>query len=120
MRSPPAFIANAGMLHAGSWSQSKNCILALTRYSADSTVVQERNCNFIWEGLNRPKFGPEAAMVTEPETTFGYAVVEQALMTVHSFVERKRGAFRARLIHFQRLKIVPAAPGQRRRNHAYR
>jgi hypothetical protein len=54
-------------------------------------------------------------MVTEPETTFGYAVVEQALMTVHRFVERKRGAFRARLIHFQRLKIVPAAPGKGRR-----
>jgi hypothetical protein len=62
-----------------------------------------------------PKFGAEAAMVTEPETTFGYAVVEQALMTVHRFVERKRGAFRARLIHFQRLKIVPAAPGKGRR-----
>jgi hypothetical protein len=54
-------------------------------------------------------------MVTEPETTFGYAVVEQALMAVHRFVERKRGAFRARLIHFQRLKIVPAAPGKGRR-----
>jgi hypothetical protein len=62
-----------------------------------------------------PKFGAEAAMVTEPETTFGYAVVEQALMAVHRFVERKRGAFRARLIHFQRLKIVPAAPGKGRR-----
>jgi hypothetical protein len=54
-------------------------------------------------------------MVTEPEATFGYAVVEQALMAVHRFVERKRGAFRARLIHFQRLKIVPAAPGKGRR-----
>ena len=28
-------------------------------------------------------------------------------MAVHGFVEHKRGAFRARLIHFQRLKIVP-------------
>ena len=54
-------------------------------------------------------------MVTEPETTFGYAVVEKALMAVHQFVERKRGAFRARLIHFQRLKVVPAAPGKGRR-----
>jgi hypothetical protein len=54
-------------------------------------------------------------MVTEPETTFGYAVVEQALMAVHGFVEQKRGTFRARLIHFQRLKIVPAAPGKGRR-----
>ena len=51
-------------------------------------------------------------MVTEPETTFGYAVVEKALMAVHGFVEQKRGAFRARLIHFQRLKVVPAAPGR--------
>jgi hypothetical protein len=57
----------------------------------------------------------EAAMVREPETTFGYAVVEQALMAVHGFVEQKRSAFRARLIHFQRLKIVPAAPGKGRR-----
>jgi hypothetical protein len=57
----------------------------------------------------------EAAIVTEPETTFGYAVVEQALMAVHGFVEQKRGAFRARLIHFQRLKIVPASPGRGRR-----
>jgi hypothetical protein len=54
-------------------------------------------------------------MVMEPETTFGYAVVEKALMAVHDFVEQKRGAFRARLIHFQRLKIVPAAPGKGRR-----
>jgi hypothetical protein len=54
-------------------------------------------------------------MVTERETTFGYAVVEKALMAVHDFVEQKRGAFRARLIHFQRLKIVPAAPGKGRR-----
>jgi hypothetical protein len=54
-------------------------------------------------------------MVMEPETTFGYAVVEQALMAVHGFVEQKRGAFRARLIHFQRLKIVPEAPGKGRR-----
>jgi hypothetical protein len=53
--------------------------------------------------------------MTEPETTFGYAVVEQALMAVHNFVEQKRGAFRARLIHFQRLKIVPASPGKGRR-----
>lgn len=53
--------------------------------------------------------------MTEPETTFGYAVVEQALMAVHGFVEQKRGAFRARLIHFQRLKIVPEAPGKGRR-----
>jgi hypothetical protein len=53
--------------------------------------------------------------VTETETTFGYAAVEQALMAAHGFVERKRGAFRARLIHFQRLKIVPAAPGKGRR-----
>jgi hypothetical protein len=49
------------------------------------------------------------------ETTYRYAVVEQALMAVHGFVERKRGAFRARLIHFQRLKIVPASPGKGRR-----
>jgi hypothetical protein len=61
------------------------------------------------------KFRAEAGMVTEPETTFGYAVVEQALMAVHGFVEQKRGTFRARLIHFQRLKIVPAAPGKGRR-----
>jgi hypothetical protein len=54
-------------------------------------------------------------MRTEAETTFGYAVVEQALMAVHGFVEHKRGAFRARLIHFQRLKIVPTAPGKGRR-----
>jgi hypothetical protein len=49
------------------------------------------------------------------ETTYGYAAVEQALMAVHGFVEGKRGAFRARLIHFQRLKIVPASPGKGRR-----
>jgi hypothetical protein len=53
--------------------------------------------------------------VTEPKTTFRYAVVEQALMALHGFVEQKRGAFRARLIHFQRLKIVPASPGKGRR-----
>jgi hypothetical protein len=53
--------------------------------------------------------------VTEPETTFRYAVVEQALMAVHGFRERKKGAFRARLIHFQRLKIVQASPGKGRR-----
>jgi hypothetical protein len=52
--------------------------------------------------------------VTETET-FRYAVVEQALMGVHDFRERKKGAFRARLIHFQRLKIVPASPGKGRR-----
>ena len=53
-------------------------------------------------------------MVTD-ETTFKYAVVEQALMAVHGFTELKRGAFRARLIHFQRLQIVPEAPGKGRR-----
>ena len=53
--------------------------------------------------------------MTKPETTFGYAVVEQALMAVHGFVEQKRRAFRARLIHFQRLKIVPTSPGKGRR-----
>ena len=57
----------------------------------------------------------EGAIVTEPETTFRYAVVEHALMAVHGFVEQKKGAFRARLIHFQRLKIVPASPGKGRR-----
>jgi hypothetical protein len=62
-----------------------------------------------------PNSQAENAMRTEPETTFGYAVVEQALMAVHGFVEHKRGAFRARLIHFQRLKIVPTAPGKGRR-----
>ena len=36
-------------------------------------------------------------------------------MAAHGFVEQKRGAFRARLIHFQRLKIVAAAPGKGRR-----
>jgi hypothetical protein len=61
------------------------------------------------------KVRAEAGMVTEPETTFAYAVVEQTLMAVHGFVEQKRGTFRARLIHFQRLKIVPAAPGKGRR-----
>jgi len=54
-------------------------------------------------------------LLTEPETTFRYAVVEQALMAVHGFVEKKKGTFRARLIHFQRLKIVPASPGKGRR-----
>lgn len=53
--------------------------------------------------------------MTKPETSFGYAVVEQALMAVHGFVEQRRGAFRARLVHFQRLKIVPASPGKGRR-----
>jgi hypothetical protein len=47
--------------------------------------------------------------------TFRYAVVEQALMAVHGVVEKKKGAFRARLIHFQRLKMVPASPGKGRR-----
>jgi hypothetical protein len=61
------------------------------------------------------KVRAEAGMVTEPETTFAYAVVEQALMAVHGFVEQRRGTFRARLIHFQRLKIVPVAPGKGRR-----
>lgn len=60
------------------------------------------------------QFQGEAAIVTEPET-FRYAVVEQALMSVHGFLERKRGAFRARLIHFQRLRIVPTSPGKGRR-----
>lgn len=53
--------------------------------------------------------------MTEPETTFRYAVVEQALMAVQGFVEHRKAAFRARLIHFQRLKIVPTAPGKGRR-----
>jgi hypothetical protein len=53
--------------------------------------------------------------VTEPETTFGYAAVEKALMAVHDFGKQKRGVFRGRLIHFQRLKIVPVAPGKGRR-----
>ena len=53
--------------------------------------------------------------MTGPGTTFGYAVVEQTLMAVHGFVEQKRSAFRGRLIHFQRLKIVPVAPGKGRR-----
>lgn len=60
------------------------------------------------------QFRGEGAIVTELET-FRYAVVEQALMAVHGFLERKRGAFRARLIHFQRLRIVPASPGKGRR-----
>jgi len=42
-------------------------------------------------------------------------VVEKALRVIHGFVDEKRGAFRARLIHFQRLKVVPAAPGKGRR-----
>jgi hypothetical protein len=50
-----------------------------------------------------------------PEATYRYAVVERALMAVHGVVEHKKGAFRARLIHFQRLKIVPNAPGKGRR-----
>jgi hypothetical protein len=61
------------------------------------------------------QFRGRGAIVTEPETTFRYAVVEHALMAVHGFVEQKKGAFRARLIHFQRLKIVPASPGKGRR-----
>ena len=56
----------------------------------------------------------ECAIVTETDT-FRYAVVEQALMAVHGFLEQKKGAFRARLIHFQRLRIVPASPGKGRR-----
>lgn len=52
--------------------------------------------------------------MTEPEI-FRYAVVEQALMGVHDFRERKKGAFRARLIHFQRLRIIPTSPGKGRR-----
>jgi hypothetical protein len=67
------------------------------------------------EGLKALGSRGEAAIVKKPETTFRYAVVEQALMAVHGFVEQKRGAFRARLIHFQRLKIVPASPGKGRR-----
>lgn len=55
------------------------------------------------------------AIVTEPDTTFRYAAVEHALMAVHGFAEQKKGAFRARLIHFQRLKVVPASPGKGRR-----
>ena len=54
-------------------------------------------------------------MVTERETTFGYAAVEKALMAVHDFGKQKRGVFKGRLIHFQRLKIVRAAPGKGRR-----
>jgi hypothetical protein len=53
--------------------------------------------------------------VKKPETTFGYAVVEDTLMAVHGFVEQRRGAFRARLIHFQRLEILPVSPGKGRR-----
>jgi hypothetical protein len=53
-------------------------------------------------------------MISE-ETTFKYAVVEHALMAVHGFTELRRGAFRARLIHFQRLQIIPEAPGKGRR-----
>jgi hypothetical protein len=61
------------------------------------------------------QFRGEGAIDTEPETTFRYAAVEQALMAVHGFIEQKKGAFRARLIHFQRLKIIPASPGKGRR-----
>jgi hypothetical protein len=61
------------------------------------------------------QFRGEGAIVTEPETTFRYAVVERTLMAVHGFIEQKKGAFRARLIHFQRLKIIPASPGKGRR-----
>jgi hypothetical protein len=81
----------------------------------DRWLAQARTCNYFRERSKTPEFEAEAARVTEPETTFGYAAVEQALMAVHGFVERKRGAFRGRLIHFQRLKIVPAAPGKGRR-----
>src|SRR5947209_19544299 len=70
---------------------------------------------FYVERIRRGYIRGEAAIVTEPETTFGYAVVEQTLMGVHGFVEHKQGAFRARLIHFQRLKIIPASPGKGRR-----
>jgi hypothetical protein len=78
-----------------------------------------RNCNgafeFLWGGSNVVNSPSEAAIVIDPETTFRYAVVEQALMAVHGFVEKKKAAFRARLIHFQRLKMVPASPGKGRR-----
>jgi hypothetical protein len=57
----------------------------------------------------------KAATRIGPNPPLRYAVVEQALMAVHGFAERRRGAFRARLVHFQRLKIVPAAPGKGRR-----
>jgi hypothetical protein len=49
---------------------------------------------------------------TAPEPTFGYSVVEKALMAVHGFSEESRKAFRGRLIHLQRLKVVSAAPGK--------
>lgn len=49
---------------------------------------------------------------TAPEPTFGYSVVEKALMAVHGFGAENRKAFRGRLIHLQRLKVVSAAPGK--------
>lgn len=78
-------------------------------------LIVTAQLKFDEEGLTRPKAVAEGVILTEPETTFGYAVVEKALMAVHGLVEQKRGAFRARLIHFQRLKVVPAAPGKGRR-----
>jgi hypothetical protein len=61
----------------------------------------------------RAKLVGEVVMATEE--TFKYAVVEQTLMAIHGFTELRRGAFRARLIHFQRLQIISKAPGKGRR-----
>jgi hypothetical protein len=43
---------------------------------------------------------------------FTYAQVESALMTAFGVREESKGAFRARINNFQKLRLVPASPGK--------
>jgi hypothetical protein len=45
-------------------------------------------------------------------TTFNYNRVEEALARVHRIPRQLRGAFKARIKHFQRLGMVPQSPGK--------
>jgi hypothetical protein len=46
------------------------------------------------------------------EVLFNYGQVEAALAKLHRVDDRARGAFRARIKHFQKLGIVPSSPGR--------
>ena len=43
-------------------------------------LIVTAQLKFYEEGLTRPKAVAEGVILTEPETTFGYAVVEKALV----------------------------------------
>jgi hypothetical protein len=54
---------------------------------------------------------PPSAM-TPATTVYGYGQVEEALARVHRIATPVRGAFKARIKHFQRLGMVPQSPGK--------